>query len=149
MKPEWMTNPHNFPAPKADGVIYRVADQGTIPKNGNDRDVKYELRSMNDELFSRREDIGKNKLFAVKDHYEGLLVGKLFAGDTHAHNGAAPAWTWQDKDVHGTKRGDFYFRPAEMMKAFCLPNISTNYLYNEQLATVLENPQAKKPDDDE
>ncbi len=119
-----------------DGLVYRVADVGEEPESGNDRDVGYELRLLDDDLWSRREDVCNEAcLFDGLGDYEGISLGMSFNGDDHGTDKANPPWGWDDPSDGDVYRGDFFFRPALAVTTWLtLPRpVSQVYLYNPYL----------------
>lgn len=88
--------------PGGDGVVYRVGAKGETPSSRNDRDVAYELVSLEETLWARRTDICEDGcLFGRGMKAGGETIGAAFDGGDHAHDVANPPWTWHSYGSKG------------------------------------------------
>lgn len=117
----WETN--GFPG--GDGVVYYPRGIAESPSSGNDRDVSYALRSMN-ELWNRRTDYT----------YTFASYG-TFRGDDYKDNSANAPWGWDDGDDGAVYRGDLYMKPAYLVEYYHngLGTFSQTYVYSSDGAT--------------
>ncbi len=120
--------------PGGDGVVYRVGEKGETPSSRNDRDVAYELVSLEETLWARRTDICEDGCLFGRGFKAagGETIGAAFDGGDHADDVANPPWTWHSYGSRGT---DFFVRPAETIQKWVnLPGpVSTTYLRNPYL----------------
>ena len=90
--------------PGGDGVVYYPTGTPEEPSDGNDRDVGYALKSI-DELWSRR---GNPETFSSYG---------TFKGDTYGVNKANAPWGWDDwNDVPG--RGEIFTDPVKLFDCY-------------------------------
>jgi hypothetical protein len=89
----------NFPG--GDGVVYYYTGTAEEPADGDDRDVGYDLLSMQ-ELWDRRCDF--------EDTFAGF--GR-FAGDDHAENAANAPWGWGN--FHDFGAPFFFLNPGQVI----------------------------------
>jgi hypothetical protein len=105
------------------GVIYHFTGRGAeVPRSNHDKDVSYELISIEDTLWVRRMEIGSDSLYCCAEQYK--LPGGRVARIGGSFNGpigscsAKPPWGWDEaKDT--IEKGDWFRDPI--------------YAYNQQL----------------
>jgi hypothetical protein len=97
------------------GVIYHFAGRGAeVPRSSLDKDVSYELISIEDTLWVRRMDIGSDSLYCCADEYklpngEVVRIGSSFNGPIGSCS-AKPPWGWDEaKDT--IEKGDWFRDP--------------------------------------
>ncbi len=86
------------------------------------------------ELWRRRHDVGKGRLFSKTFNHNGarFAVGGIpgsFAGEKWGAGRANPPWGWHDSGYPGIRRGDWFLDPAFAL-AQKLPAVSTIYRFN-------------------
>ncbi len=110
--------------PDGDYVVYHPDGIAGEPADGDDRDVSYELISI-DELWERR--------------YEGETFAEFgtFIGDTYGINKANAPWGWNDHDDGLIERGDFFLDPAKMVNYYYsnLGDFSLEYTHHPYLGS--------------
>lgn len=129
------TSPPAFPG--GDGMVFRLGTSAQSPANGNDRDVRYQLRSLEQHLWSRRADVcDSGCLYDRAASYNGISLGNSFDGDSHGDDKAKPPWGWDDPSDGPVYTGDFFFRPAHAIATWVnVPGeFSLKYTYNPYLA---------------
>lgn len=101
-----------------DYVIYYPYGYAEVPDGGNDRNVSYALRAV-DELWDRRYD---SQVFA----YYGA-----FAGDTYGDDKANAPWAWDDRDDGEMQAGEIFTDPAHLIDYYFIGfgNFERNYIY--------------------
>ncbi|MEW5977578.1 MAG: hypothetical protein AB1898_17430 [Acidobacteriota bacterium] len=131
------------PSFKHPGVIYRFAGRGAeVPKGATDPDVSYELISIEETLWSRRLDVGKDQAYCCADRYSTsggrtTLLGSSFNGPIGGC-AAKPPWGWDDPQDGAIQKGDWFRDPL--------------FAYNEQLRITglkgryLHNPYLEEGD---
>jgi hypothetical protein len=107
--------------PGGDGVVYRYTGQAGEPKNGNDRNVGYDLVNI-DELWTKRYDPDIFYEFGV------------FKGDDWEDNKANAPWEWDDKDDGEVSAVQFFIDPAYLVAYYHdgLGNFSHDYIVQFQ-----------------
>ncbi len=109
----WETN--DFPG--GDGVVYYYTGTAEEPSGGNDRNVGYALKSI-DELWSRRYD--------YTDTFDSFGA---FKGDSTSKANAP--WGWDDWDDGEVFAPDFFMDPAYLVDYYHdgLGTFSSSYIY--------------------
>jgi len=116
----------NTDFPGGDGVVYYYTGTAEEPSNGNDRNVGYALKSI-DELWERRFD------------YTGTFSSfGTFNGDTYGKNQANAPWGWDDHDDAFISRGEIFTDPAKLVDYYFngLGDFSREYIYNPYMPTI-------------
>jgi hypothetical protein len=117
--------------PEDTGVVYEWGNVAETPNSDNQAGVYYEVRSLKDELWSRREDIGPSvEPFDEFGHFnsdEGYQVASR-----------AP---WRFRDTNWTSRphGEFLYDPADFVRAHFANGWGTfsyEYVYNPYAVRV-------------
>jgi hypothetical protein len=122
-----------------DGVIYRYKGSPGVPSSGNDGDVGYKLVSLETSLWTFRFDIcDSGCLLDTTMNYDGTDLGKAFDGDSYGEDKANPPWAWDDPSDGPIYRGDFFFRPAKMLKTHLVLEgpVSQQYIFNPYLDSL-------------
>ena len=110
--------------PNGDGVIYSPKGIAEIPSNHNDRDVGYELLSIN-ELWDRR--------FIFDNSFDGEKTFEKFGVlDGDDGDKAKTPWGWDDKDDGKTFAGEIFYNPADMINVHFkgFEDYNFTYTYN-------------------
>ncbi|MHA1306501.1 MAG: hypothetical protein ACTSO7_12020 [Candidatus Heimdallarchaeota archaeon] len=118
----------NSDFPNGDGVIYKPKGVAEEPSGGNDRNVGYELRSIND-LWDRR--------FAFDDEKAFEEFGVFDGDDCDTDDAAKAPWGWDDNNDGSTFTGEFFYNPVDMINVhFSIYDYSFFYVYNPYAVIV-------------
>ena len=98
------------------GIIYRYHARAEEPVDGSNRDVSYDLLSIKDTLWARRNEVGPDKAFGEADDFFNGHYGSAFNGDDYTKNGANPPWSWGEDAAAHLKLGDWFFDPAKAVR---------------------------------
>ena len=103
----------NFQHP---GMIYRFAGRGAeLPQNNKDPDVSYDLISIQETLWARRNEVGNSSLYCCTDSYalpngQNVSIGCSFNGPIGSCS-AKPPWGWDQANDDPIKKGDWFRDP--------------------------------------
>ncbi|PIT98589.1 MAG: hypothetical protein COT74_12845 [Bdellovibrionales bacterium CG10_big_fil_rev_8_21_14_0_10_45_34] len=93
-----------------------VAEDPNQAKNGS---FSYALLSTEDELWSRRDELGKGSMYQKHFDYKGVRLSikglpNAFAGEEYGKGRAKPPWAWHDSADTAVQKGDWFLDPAYM-----------------------------------
>mgnify|MGYP005851318193 CR=1 FL=1 len=116
---DWAEN--NFPG--GDGVVYYSSTSAEEPEHGNDRNVGYALKNIN-ELWDRR-------YYYPENGYNMFSQFGTFLGDTYGDNRANAPWGWNDINDGDVWQPQFFSDPAYLVDYYHdgLNNFSKEYIY--------------------
>jgi hypothetical protein len=117
----------------AKGVIYRFKGRAQVPASLSDRDVGYDLVSLEQTLWAHRFEVGRGKAFGDTRAFASGTFGAHLNGDNYGRNKASAPWNWADSRDKGLAHGDWFLDPARAMHVH-YPGLklrfSTEYLGN-------------------
>lgn len=126
--------------------VYTVGLEAQDPMAKDEGKFHYQLLSTNTELWIRRNEIGRGRLFDANFSYGGTRfnlggIPKGFAGEKWTAGSANPPWAWFDDRRSDVKRGDWFLDPAYFVRRTLNKNqiptptsdFSTNYVYHPYL----------------
>ncbi|HEX4926182.1 MAG TPA: hypothetical protein VFV50_18960 [Bdellovibrionales bacterium] len=121
-----------------DWLVYEFGPEAQDP-NGADHGIySYELLPIHDELWSRREMVGKGHVFTKLFDFKGERfsiadVPEAFAGEKYGNGRARPPWAWKDMFSGSDNRGEWFLDPAvyvaKKLKKYA-KDISLDYIHN-------------------
>ena len=126
----------NFEHP---GMIYRFTGRGAeLPQSNTDPDVSYELVSIEETLWAKRNEVGNSSLYCCTESYalpngQNASIGCSFNGPIGSCS-AKPPWGWDQANDGPIRKGDWFRDPlfayAQQLRVEGLQGI---YLYNPYL----------------
>lgn len=126
----------NFQHP---GMIYRFAGRGAeLPQSNKDPDVSYDLISIEETLWARRNEVGNSSLYCCTDSYalpnrQNVSIGCSFNGPIGSCS-ARPPWGWDQADDGQIKKGDWFRDPLfAYSQQLRIEGFGGNYLSNPYL----------------
>ncbi len=120
------------------GMIYRFAGRGAeVPHSNRDKDVSYDLISIEDTFWAKRLEIGRDSVYCCADEYK--LRGGATARIGSAFNGpigscsAKPPWGWDEaKDT--LEKGDWFRDPIfAYNQQLTIEGLKGDYVHNPYL----------------
>ncbi len=121
------------------GVIYRFAGRGAeVPRSSNDQDVSYDLISIEETLWAKRNEVGKTSTYCCTDLYnlpdgQNAQIGSSFNGPIGSCS-AKPPWGWDQADDGPIKKGDWFRNPLYAYnQQLQIDGFSGKYVYNPYL----------------
>ncbi|MFN8007028.1 MAG: hypothetical protein U0V70_08410 [Terriglobia bacterium] len=127
------------------GMIYRFAGRGAeLPQSKNDPDVSYDLISIEETLWAKRNEVGGSTLYCCTDSYavpkgESVQIGCSFNGPIGSCS-AKPPWGWDQADDGPIKKGDWFRDPLfSYNQQVRIEGLRGSYLYNPYLQFVSGN----------
>ncbi|RME41978.1 MAG: hypothetical protein D6791_18910 [Chloroflexi bacterium] len=117
---------------KPGSITYRPGTGAEVPASLEDEDVRYELVSIYDTLWPRRQEMGPGKLFDQPFVYRHQLLPAAFDGDDWGEDKANTPWGYAQEIGRRLERGDFFLDPARAFVYFAsVPGrVSQTYRYN-------------------
>lgn len=100
----------------AAGVIYRYTGTASEPRDKNDKNCGYDFVSIESSFWARRNEVGRDKIYAKTATFAMGTFGTNFNGTSYANDRAAAPWSWADKRDRGLAQGDWFFDPALAMQ---------------------------------
>ncbi|MEA2071192.1 MAG: hypothetical protein U9O98_07875 [Asgard group archaeon] len=115
--------------PENDGVIYRPSGLAEEPESGNDRDVGYELLSIDILWEKRLGPYGSGYAFENFNRFDG---------DTYGQDKALAPWGWDDGNDGPTFAGEIFYNPLDLTNVYFddLGDYSFIYTYNPYVLIV-------------
>ena len=136
----------NFQHP---GMIYRFAGRGAeVPQNNKDPDVSYELISIEETLWAKRNEVGNASLYCCTDSYalpngQTVLIGSSFNGPIGSCS-AKPPWGWDQANDGPIKKGDWFRDPlVAYNQQLQIESLAGKYLHNPYLQIELADAKAE------
>jgi hypothetical protein len=131
------------------GVIYRFLGRGAqVPRSHLDKDVSYELVSIEDSLWAKRLEIGEHSVYCCAEEYllpdgKAVRIGSSFNGPIGSCS-AKPPWGWAEAKAGPIKTGDWFRDPVfAYNQQLKVEGLSGNYLHNPYLS-IDSSPQASQ-----
>lgn len=121
-----------------DWLVYDYGAEAQDPKGANHGIYSYELLPIHDELWARRELVGKGNVFSKVFDFKGERysiadVPESFAGEKYGNGRARPPWAWKDMFSGSDNRGEWFLDPAvyvtKKLKKYS-KEISLEYIHN-------------------
>ena len=120
------------------GIIYHFAGRGAeLPRNNRDKDVSYDLISIEDTFWVKRLEIGKDSVYCCADEYKlpaGQIVriGSSFNGPIGSCS-AKPPWGW-DEAKDALEKGDWFRDPIlSFNRQLTIDGLKGDYVHNPYL----------------
>lgn len=121
------------------GVIYRFAGRGAeVPPGKTATDVSYDLISIEETLWAKRLEVGKNSLYCCSDLYS--LPGGQMTPLGSSFNGpigscaAKPPWGWDQADDGPIEKGDWFRDPLfAYSQQLTISGFAGTYVYDPYL----------------
>ena len=119
-------------------VVYRVGERAEVPENLQDKDVSYQLVSIYDTLWARRDEIGEGRAFDQPFDYRGHVLPAAIDGDDYGQDKANTPWGYNQETGDTLSRGDWFLDPARALAfhAHFDGDFSLKYVYNPYLADL-------------
>jgi len=121
------------------GMIYRFAGRGAeLPQSNKDPDVSYDLISMEETLWAKRNEVGNTSLYCCTDSYalpngQTVSIGCSFNGPIGSCS-AKPPWGWDQADDGPIKKGDWFRDPLfAYNQQLRVEGFAGKYIYNPYL----------------
>lgn len=124
-------------------IVYRVGERAEVPESLTDDNVSYQLVSLYDTLWARRDEMGPGQAFDQLFEYRGRILPAAIDGDNYGQDKANTPWGYNQEIGNTLSRGDWFLDPARALAfhAHFDGNFSSKYIFNPYLADLgLEMP---------
>lgn len=121
-------------------VRYIYTGAAELPDGIPDNKAGYDLVSVYDAFWKRRDCAGQGKCFDGMFDYRGVLLPKSFDGDTFGTDSANVPWGYDQGNGDKLARGDWFFDPARayLFHAGDVKDVSLEYTRNPYLEEMKE-----------